>query len=173
MPSHIKIRDLAKISALTAFSIFLYSAENLIPKPLPYLRIGLSNAFILCILYLYDLKTGIIVSLLRTALGLFLTGLLFSPNLMFGLAGGLSSTFFMWLFIRFFGNFFSFIGISIIGAVFHNLSQILVARFIFIKSDAIFSLLPFLILWGCGTGAVTGIFAGLILNAIKKVEKSL
>lgn len=62
---------------------------------------------------------------------------------------------------------FSLVGVSILGATFHNLAQISVARFVLIKSVKIFSLVPIMLLLSIVMGIITGIIASVLNEKIK------
>lgn len=62
------------------------------------------------------------------------------------------------------------LGISIFGAVFHNLGQILAACF-FIKTYSVLYYLPFLIIAGIISGIIIGIVSGLILSRLEKYKE--
>jgi heptaprenyl diphosphate synthase len=62
---------------------------------------------------------------------------------------------------------FSIIGVSIAGAVSHNIGQLLAVRLILIREDEIFYLTPLLIIMGMITGIITGYIAYLVVSRIK------
>ncbi|MDI6840784.1 MAG: Gx transporter family protein [bacterium] len=149
----------SKLSFLTGIAIGIYAIETIIPKPLPWLRLGLSNAVVLCVIVIFSLKYGLLVSILRTGVGSLLTGTFITPFFLFGLSGGIASTGAMWLFYNIGKRVFSLIGVSIIGALTHNIVQLYVAYLIYIKRPEIFYLLPVFILLSIITGSITGIGA--------------
>ncbi|MCD4817150.1 MAG: Gx transporter family protein [Candidatus Cloacimonetes bacterium] len=149
------------IAFFTAFAATLYLAENLIPRPLPFLKFGLANIVVLILLF--QKKTGIafIVGISKTIIGGFLSGTLFNPSTVFSLVGTLGSLLVMIFFLKFHIGF-SLIGISILGAVTHNICQIFSVRLILIRDDSIYYLIPMLIIIGLVTGFVTGYFANML-----------
>jgi len=64
---------------------------------------------------------------------------------------------------------FSLIGVSIIGAVFHNLGQLLIAYFI-IKNPGIFYYLPYLTLLAIPTGIGVGLITYFTSRYLPVVE---
>jgi len=67
---------------------------------------------------------------------------------------------------------FSILGISVIGAVSHNLTQLVIVRFLIIKSNSIFHLVPFLILFGIIGGMIIGYLGYYFSIKIKTVLNS-
>lgn len=147
-------------SALAA-SIFVL--ENFIPKPIPFLKLGLANVVILILLSKNEMKMAFSVSLTRVLLGAFFSGTLFSPTFLMSFFGAVISTISMICIIVYKCNF-SLIGISIVGAVLHNLTQLLVVRLVLIQNPGIFYLTPILIFLGLTTGIVTGFVANRFIN---------
>ena len=95
-----------------------------------------------------------------------LSGFMFGSfsTIMYSLAGGIVSFCFMYMAKRI--GLFSPLGVSITGAVFHNLGQLGVACLV-LNSFAPLVYLPYLIL----LGAVTGTFIGMIGKIIEKANK--
>jgi len=149
------------IAFFTAFATTLYLAENLIPRPLPFLKFGLANIVVLVLLF--QKKTGIafIVGISKTIIGGFLAGTLFNPSTVFSLVGTLGALLIMIFFLKL-NLGFSLIGISILGAVTHNICQIFSVRMILIRDDSIYYLIPILIIVGLVTGFITGYFAKIL-----------
>lgn len=156
------------ILILAAFSIFAtlcFILENFLPKPLPFFRIGLANVFVLLVLLQLGFRAAFVITLSKVVLGSLFSGLIFTPMIIFSLASSIVSLVAMNVALKLKFKF-SLIGISVVGAVFHNLAQLFVAYFIFIKSPAIFSLLPLLLLIAIIGGSITGIFAHLLNRKI-------
>ena len=148
-----------KLTLLAGIAIGIYALETLIPKPLPWLRLGLSNAVVLCVIVIFGLKYGLLVSIFRTTVGSLLTGMFLNPFFFFGLLGGVASACVMWGSYAIGKKCFSLIGISIIGALTHNITQLLLAYIMYIKRVEVFYLLPVFILLSVITGIITGVGA--------------
>ncbi len=166
-----KSNHLTKLAFFTAFAITIYVVENFIPKPLPFIKFGLANIVILVLLFAYNFKFALIVAVSKTLIGGFFSGTLLSPTTVLSLSGSICSLLIMFLFLQTKINF-SIIGISILGAIFHNLAQISAVRFFLIKENSIFYLVPVLILMGIVTGIITGYLAHLLINRIEFPEKT-
>jgi len=150
-----------KISVLAAFSILavaLFTLENFLPRPLPFLKIGLANVFVLLILWQLDLLSALIVSLVKVFIGSFISGLVFTPVILFSLTGSVLSLVIMYIALKIKIKF-SIIGVSILGALVHNVSQLCLAYLILFPNTKLFYFLPLLLATGLGAGIITGAVA--------------
>lgn len=143
--------------------IFSY-VEMLIPFNIgvPGIKIGLANIVIVMVLYKMGWKEAYFVSVGRV----FLAGILFGnlASISFSLAGGVLSLAVMCLLYK--RENFSVLGISIAGAVFHNLGQILMAM-VAVSSFNVMYYFPVLMIAGILTGLVIGIVSKEMLKRIK------
>jgi heptaprenyl diphosphate synthase len=62
---------------------------------------------------------------------------------------------------------FSILGISIAGAVVHNIIQIYVVRWVVLQRDSVLKLLPVLMLIGIVTGLITGLIANELYQRLE------
>ena len=147
-----------RLAFYTAFAVTIYLVENFVPKPFPFMKLGLANVVILMLLHTRNFKFAIIVGLSKTFIGGFISGTLLSPTTLLSFSGSLFSLVVMIIIIQS-GINFSLIGISILGAISHNFAQIIVVRLILIKENSIFYLTPLLIILGIVTGIITGYLA--------------
>lgn len=147
--------------------IFSY-VESLIPFDfgIPGIKLGLANVVVVTGLYLMKLPDVCLISLIR----IFVSGLLFGNmmSLIYSLSGGILSLIVMLLLKR--TNKFSVIGVSISGAVCHNIGQI-AAAIIVTGVPVIVYYLPVLMGVGIITGAVMGIIASRILAILTRSIK--
>jgi len=150
-----------RLAFFTAFAVSVYVLETFIPKPMPFMRLGLANIVILLLLASGDLKSAIIVAFTKTIIGGFFSGALISPTTILSLSGSAIAIIIMYFALKLPFNF-SLIGVSIFGAVAHNLTQIVLVRILLIRSSAIFYLTPLLLILGIVTGIITGYLAHLI-----------
>lgn len=149
------IKKLTTLALLLSISLILYRVELLLDFSfgIPGVKIGLSNIITLLILVLYGFKDSILVLILRIIMVSFLFGNLFS--LMYSLSAGIVSLTLMHFSISLFKDKISIIGISIIGAYFHSLTQIFVAS-VLIDNINIFYYLPILTLVSLFSGIIIG-----------------
>jgi uncharacterized membrane protein len=149
-------RRLVFLSLLIAMGTALHVAEGMlpIPLPLPGVKLGLANIVTLWALSTYGTRDGMIVALSRVFLGSLIGGLFLSPGFLLGLTGAVVSSLIMALLLRY-TDCFSLIGISLAGAVGHNIGQLLAAGLL-LQSSSIVSYLPILLLASIPTGLLTG-----------------
>ncbi len=157
-----RTKKLLYVSLLIAFSLILSYIETFIPAiPIPGAKLGLASIATLLALYLFDFKTSFTVVALRIILSAFMftnfTALIYS------LSGGIVSLIAMYLTIKLAKDKLSIIGVSIIGAVFHNLTQLAAAIFV-LGTVSIVTLTPWLLFLGIITGIFTGLTAKYILK---------
>jgi len=150
---------------LGAFCLFLSAIDHLIPKPLPFMRIGLANLPLLIALDIFSAKNFFLLSLIKVLGQALITGTLFSYVALFSLAGtALSSTVMFLLRGSFRKNLpkqtyhISLIGTGIAGAFVSNAAQLLLARYIIFGEGARYLAPPFLAA-GIISGGLLGFFA--------------
>jgi len=162
-----------KIALFVSLSCVLQIAESMFPHPIPGLRLGLANMITLVALVTLGFKAALEVALLRAILSSFLMGTFMSPPFVLSLSGALLSTCAMGLLFRISGSRghyrFSLIGISIVGALCHNLTQLMLAYFILIKHEGIFVFLPWLCIGGVVMGWVTGAIARSVCIRLEQI----
>ncbi|MBI5188089.1 MAG: Gx transporter family protein [Nitrospirae bacterium] len=170
MQSHDKYR----IALLSAYALALHGFEGILPTPIPWLRLGLANIITLTTLLLYGFRPAIMVTLIRVILASLFTGTFLGPAFILSLGGGVTSTLAMGLILSLMPELFGPVGLSLIGALFHNIAQLLLAYVIFIQRiEAILLISPIIILIGTLTGSVNGIISEILIKNLKNTEKHL
>lgn len=162
-------RKMVHLAMLTSVGLALHIIESMIPNPFtafaPGAKLGLANIVGLITLAIYGIKYALAVNILRSFIGGLASGAVIS--MMYSMAGAFVSTILMWAMYKFFRKYFSLIGVSIFGALGHNMAQLTVASMI-IKNPKIFAYLPILML----TSIFTGIFIGITANYTLSKTKS-
>ncbi|MGN0372012.1 MAG: Gx transporter family protein [Enterocloster sp.] len=154
---------------LIALAFVLSYVESLIPIYLgaPGAKLGLAN--LVTIIALYSMGTGAaaFINLVR----ILLTGFTFGnmSAVLFSMAGACLSLLVMAFLKRF--RLFGVVGVSILGGVFHNIGQYLVAAYV-VKTFGVFSYLPVLLITGTAAGAAVGVLGGLVTERIRNVFSS-
>lgn len=161
-------QKMVRLSVMVALATVLSILENQLPIPRPlWLKLGLANIMTLLALIMYDIRAAMTVACIRSLLaGIF--GSL--PMLAFSFPAAITSSFTMGLLYRILGKRFSIIGLSISGAVIHNLTQLLIAYLILnLSYSSILALSSFLILAALGGGIITGLIARYIIRIIPEL----
>lgn len=148
-----KIKKMVFLSFLVGIALVIYVIESQIPVLFPGIKLGLANMISLTALILLGWKEALTVMLLRTLLGSIFGGTM--SAFMFSIAGGILSNVVMIILYKYFKKFISLSTISICGAIFHNIGQLLVASII-IEDFRIYIYLPVLLI----SAIVTGYFIG-------------
>lgn len=164
-----ELREMVYLSLLSTFAIVIHSLEIVFPSPLPWLRLGLANIITLVTLILFGIKAGLFVTTIRVLVGSLITGSFLNPGFFLSLSGGVASTLAMGLMISLFRNAFSPIGISLIGAFTHNLTQIAMAYIMIVKRKEIFLLTPVILGFAIITGTFNGIASSLLSDHLRGI----
>jgi heptaprenyl diphosphate synthase len=167
-----QLQDKYRIALLSAYAIGLHGFESLLPTPIPWLKLGLANIISLITLLLYGMRPAIMVTLIRVVVVSIFTGTFLGPAFILSLAGGLISTFAMGSVLFLSPRLFSVVGISLIGAFFHNITQLFLAYFLFIQRiEAILLITPIFLLLGTLTGAVNGVISDILIKNLKIADQ--
>ncbi len=163
MINHQTERKIITIAFITAFALTIYIFEMMIPKPLPFIKLGLTNVVIITLIYSNMPIEAIIVTFAKTIAGGFITGTIFSPTTLLSLTGGTSALLVM-LFCYYSKSPFSIIGVSILSSVTHNIVQLITINLTIIQETKLLYLIPLLIVLGIITGFITGYFSHLFMT---------
>lgn len=162
-----KTKSITRLGILLAVALVLGYFENLIPlnASIPGVKLGLSNIVLLYAIYLIDAKSAFVLMILKVML----SGMLFSgvSGAMYSFAGGLLSLIMMLVIKRL--PDVSIVGVSVVGAVFHNVGQISIASFV-VENRYIFFYLPVLLISAVITGIATGVIAKYALKGLPDVS---
>lgn len=155
-------KRIAICGILTAAALVLGFVEKLIPLDVVFFgfKLGFANIVVLFAIYKLNLFDSFAVCVLKIlACGLAFGGPVY---LLYSLSGGLLS-FIVMLISK---KRLNIITVSILGAVFFNIGQIICACFV-LSTKAILYYLPFLVLAGVITGTLIGIIANVAIKRIK------
>lgn len=157
------IKRLVILALLTTIALTIFVIEAQLPTLVPMvpgIKLGLANVITLIILVKYRIRDAAAVLLMRILLGSMFTGQVLS--MLYSLAGGLLCFIGMApLCIILKRKYLWFI--SVIGAILHNVGQILMAIFV-MQTTKVLVYLPFLLFAGCITGLFTGFVAMQIVR---------
>ncbi|MBF0537211.1 MAG: Gx transporter family protein [Nitrospirae bacterium] len=162
-------QDKYRIALLAAYALALHGFERLIPTPVPWLRFGFANIITLVAMLLYGFRAALMVTLIRVTVGSFVIGTFLGPAFILSLSGGVLSVLSMGLVYMVAPKAFSPLGLSLIGAFFHNLGQLVVAYALFIRNiHSIMTLTPLILFLGTVTGCINGMFCIFVVEHLKK-----
>lgn len=150
-------KKIAQLGLFLALALILAYVESLIPFSfgIPGIKLGLPNLIVVLLLYN---RGGAKEALLVNGLRIILSGFLFSNlyTILYALAGALFS--FAAMLVGRQMRCFSVVGVSVLGGVFHNIGQIIVAMFV-VETFYVGYYVPFLTVAGTITGSLLGIAA--------------
>ena len=158
-----KTKSVALTGLLIALALILSYLESLVPMSLavPGVKLGLPNLVIVFALYRLRPGAAAAISLLRVALVALLFGSVLS--LAYSAAGAVCSFLVMLLMKR--TGRFGCTGVSVAGAVAHNLAQVAAAALL-LETGALAWYLPVLCLTGTLAGVCIGLLAALLVKRI-------
>jgi len=147
-----------RLALLGSLCLFLSAIEYLIPKPLPFMRIGLANLPLLLALDIFGPGEFFLLALLKVLGQGIIGGTLFSYVFLFSLAGTFTSAALMYLLRKLLGKkHLGFAGLGCAGAMASNGIQLVLARYLIFGASLRYLIPPFLV-----SGFITGIALGLI-----------
>ena len=159
-----RTKKVAAMGLLLALAMVLSWVEQVIPLPttVPGVKLGLANLAVIFTLYRIGTRAAWGLSLLRVALVALTFGNAYS--LWYSLAGAVLSLAVMMLLRR--SGRFSLVGVSVAGAVCHNLGQIAVAAAVLGSASMVYYL-PVLLVSGVVSGVCIGAVAAILVRRIR------
>lgn len=162
MEKNLKRREMY-LTGLVLVALYLSLAENFIPKPFPWMKLGLSNIAVLIALEKFDSQFAMELVLLRIFIQALMLGTLFTPGFIISLTAGALTTLFM-IGLYKFRSHLSLIAISSMSAFLHNLIQLIVVYFLMFRNVSIYSKSIMGFVWvflliGVIAGVITGFIA--------------
>ena len=155
----LSLKDKVALPYFAGLCFFLSLIDVLIPKPIPFFRLGLANIAIMLSLDVLSAGAFFLLLLLKVLGQAMLSGTMFSYIILFSFVGTFSSGTVMYILngIRK-KNILSFLGMSMLGAFASNATQFFIARFA-IFGEGAYLILPLLFLISMFSSFVIGIFA--------------
>jgi heptaprenyl diphosphate synthase len=161
-----RVHTLARLGLLAAAAVAAYVFEAMLPAPLPWARLGLSNIVVVLVLFGQGLGAAFAVNLVRIVAGNLLTGMLLGPAFVFSAAGSTAALLVMAGLRRSLVPPLSIAGASLAGAVTNNVVQVAVFGALFAPSGATRHLLGLMVLAGVAVGLVTGLAAAAMVDKV-------
>lgn len=157
------------MAMMIALALVFSYVETLIPINfgIPGVKLGLANLVIVAVIYLFGGKEALLVSVVR----IFLSGFMFGnmTSIMYSLAGGLLSLAVMLLLKK--TDRLSILAVSVMGGIFHNIGQLIIAILVVENLKLIFYI-PVLLISGFVTGLLIGVVSRVILPAVKRAYEA-
>jgi heptaprenyl diphosphate synthase len=148
-------RKMILLANFLAIAIVLNIIESAIPIiPVPGAKLGFANIVTLIVLYVYGFRSASTLTLMRVLLVSLLTGKFLSPTFYLSLSGAVFALLAMGLFKKL--DFFSMLGVSVIGSILHAIGQI-AAAIIVLETPAVVAYLPLMLLVSVPAGVMTGL----------------
>lgn len=164
-----------QLALLVACAAVLQIGESLIPHPVPGIRLGLANMIALVALFRWGLARAMEITLFRTVVSALVMGTLFAPPFLLSLAGGVLSTLVMAALLAGLRQrphpLIGLAGVSMAGALMHNLTQLVLVYLLLIPHASLFLLLPWLALGAVLAGWVNGLVANRVLIRMEAPEQ--
>ena len=147
---------LEKISLLGGLCFFLSTLEYMIPKPLPFIRLGLANFPLLLALDILPFNYFALLAALKIAGQALISGTLFSYVFLFSLGGTTVSSLLMYALRKCLGEkIISLVGVSAAGAMAFNAVTLAMAYYFVFGKSIGYVAVPILAL-GIVTGTILG-----------------
>jgi heptaprenyl diphosphate synthase len=156
------------LPTLVIIASLFYLIEGCIPRPLPWMKLGLANIITIVVIYYFDFSFLIKFILSRVIIGNLITGTLFTPSFFLSLSGSLSSAVFMFFLFKLLKKNISPIGISVAGASVHLLAQTYIVYLFLIHDKTILYALPIILLTALFTGLITGTISYRVVENLKE-----
>lgn len=163
-----RTKRLVLMALMVAQALVLSIVESWIPVPvnIPGVKLGLANIVTLTVIIFFSFKEALTVVFIRVLLSSMFGG---GPVIfLFSIAGGVLSTVVMAILYKKASKVLSIVGISIAGAIFHNIGQLIMACIV-MKELSVLAYLPVLlisgIIMGCFVGIATHFFSKALIKA--------
>lgn len=165
--SKITTQKLTRLALLAAASVVLGYIESLIcalmPLP-PGIKLGLANTVVLYSIYTLGVGCSIMLIILKVILTGFMSGNL-AAAFLYSMGGAVLSLISMLLVRAISRDSVSIVGVSVVGAVFHNVGQILVASLL-LQTPGLMFYVFVLMISAVVTGTLTGMAGKQVLSIL-------
>lgn len=163
-----KTKSMVLAGLLFAIAMVLSIVENSLPSifvGIPGIKLGLSNIAVMYALFFLSKRQAFGIAILKAVFVFITRGIIAG---LLSLSGGLLSLIVMSVFLMIFKEKISYLVLSILGAVFHNIGQLIAVSFL-LTSIYIWAYLPILMISGIAAGIATSTLLKFILPAFKKL----
>lgn len=161
-----RTNKMVKLSLLLAVAVIVNYLESLVPLPIPVpgVKLGLANCIGLVVLCLYNEKDYVVFNVLKVFLvALLRTG--FGTSFFIGMSGTILATVFTLCAYKF--TKASIYGLSVIGAIFHAVGQVLMVILLY-NNIYMINYLIVIVIASIISGVVTAFIASVTLQKLPK-----
>lgn len=162
-----KTKKIAYLGLLIALAFVFSYIEFLIPVNIgvPGAKVGLANLVVIVALYTLGERDAFLLSVVRIVL----VGFTFAnmASMIYSLAGGALS--YLAMVIAKKTKLLSMTGVSVLGGVFHNVGQIIVAILV-LETASLIYYLPVLLIAGITSGVIIGILGAMVTKRMGSVD---
>lgn len=162
-------KRLTRDALLTAIALTIFMIEAQIPNlvPIPGVKLGLANIVTVFALFVYGPKDAFMILCVRVFLGSVFSGQI--TTVFYSFAGGLLCFFAVCALRRYLSERQIWIA-SVVGAIFHNIGQIIVAL-IMTSTWRLIVYLPVLMISGIIAGLFTGLCAQFLYQKLHDLKQ--
>lgn len=166
--SRITTQKLTRLALLAAAAVVLGYIEGILtafaPLP-PGIKLGLANTVVLYSVYTLGTGYSVILIILKVVLTGFMSGNL-AAAFLYSMGGGVLSLVMMLLVRKLGRDRVSIVGVSVVGAVFHNVGQLLVASLLLQTGGLMFYVFV-LMFSAVVTGTLTGLAGKQVIRVLR------
>lgn len=167
-----KTNKVTLLGIFGAVALVLSFLESMLIPDIPFLPVGakpgLSNIITMYIAGTMGLPGALYITMIKVLFALITRGV---TGAFMSLCGGVLSTLCVCFFIKYQGRIFSYLGLGIIGAVMHNLGQ-LMAACIVSGTFALINYGKYLLIFALITGTVTGTVLLILMPRLGKIGRT-
>jgi len=162
-------RKIAFLGLMLGIIIVLLHVERMLP-PFPFFppnfKLGLSNIIVMFAIFFVGVKDAFTLGILKAFFNMLMRGYVGG---ILSLTGGMLSITIISLFSFIFKKRISLVALSILGALSHNIGQLVMASFLLNSPYLFMAFLPYLMIAGVILGTFTGISANTIMPIFKRI----
>jgi len=163
---------LKKYILAVSLTSILYISESLLPKPFPWMRIGLSNIVFMILLNekKFFLRDIFAVLLFRNLIVSIIMGSFMSQFFIISLFSSGAAIIIMFIADRIFKEKLSFIGISVLGSCMNMFAQLTIGSLLVYNNLLLLGMLRYFLLYAFFSGLLTGWFANELSNRLLRLN---
>ena len=156
----------ALVAGFAALAIAIHILEAAFPSPLPGVKPGLANVVTVVVFLRWGWRMAAAVAVLRVLVGSLLVGSFLSPTFLMSAAGGVAALAARVRVALLPGRPDGALGASLLSALAHMGTQLMVAYVLFIPHSALFGLVPPLLTASLIFGTVSGMIAATVVDIL-------